>query len=320
MSILSLSHTDLDGISSQIVLRQFKGEITRMNMSYGKIDEYLEILEDYCEYSRPSQVWITDLSFTIKQLDNLLIITEQHKDILFYFIDHHPPKDGFDDSKYNTNNFFIKINKDYSATKNLFLLLIKDISKEKTQYYDKLKEYVEYVDTYDLWRTKEAKFNGSLVYNALFWEFKKDYYYSRFKDEFKLRNSDKETYRGLVNKKNKLFNKLDKSGRIFRHQKRIFMIFLDDFQNYIQLDYPDFDTYIIITSYNSVSIRIKQGLSDEGKLKDIIVNKMLDNDKVSNAGGHNQAFGGTLKDITVKEQIEFSKELLQIVDNGLDTI
>ena len=88
MSVLSLSHSDLDGISSQIVLRAKFGEITRMNISYGKIYEYLEIIEDYCYRSRPSEVFVTDLSFQYSELQKLAEIATNNPAINFYFIDH----------------------------------------------------------------------------------------------------------------------------------------------------------------------------------------------------------------------------------------
>ena len=323
MSILSLSHNDLDGVSSQIVLRRHLGEITRMNISYGKIDEYLEIIQDYCNHQRPSQVWVTDLSFDYEQLKKLNKIAQNNSRIKFYFIDHHPFLEPYD--SLGLDNFVIIINSKASATKLTHLYLKYNFNSKKFNASLKdLDEYVEYVNAYDLWLKDEPRFKGSVVYNELFWDFKRDYYFSRFKDELKLRNADKERYKELMKKKVKLFDKMDKSGRIFRHEpdgnKRIFMIFLDDYKNHIPLDYEGFDVYVIVSSYGGVSIRLRNNLSDTGELKDIIVSEALKHKDVSAAGGHPRAFGIKLKDTSssAHNQVEFSKFLLGVIDRALD--
>jgi len=321
MSILSLSHNDLDGLSSQIVLRQHLGEITRMNISYGKIDEYLEIVQEYCSHTRPSQVWITDLSFTYNQLERVSQIANENKNIMFYFIDHHPFKEEY--NHLISDNLKILINNKASATKLTHLYLKHNFNNKKFNVSLKdLDEYVEYTNTYDLWLKDEPRFKGSIVYNELFWDFKRDYYFTRFKDEFKLRNADKEKYKELMKKKVKLFDKLDKSGRIFRHEpdgnKRIFMIFLDDYKNHITIDYEGFDVYIIVSSYGGVSIRFRDNLSDTGELKDIIVSEILKHENVDTAGGHPRAFGMKLADTSAHHQVEFAKYLLEVIDKALD--
>ena len=323
MSILSLSHNDLDGVSSQIVLRKYKGEITRMNFGYNKIDEYLEILSDYCGHQRPTEVWITDLSFTFEQLKKVNEIAKYNNEIKFYFIDHHPiPCDQKEIANLITSNLIIIISNKASATKLIFLYLKNNFLPLQKKEENELKEYVEYTNTYDLWLKDEPRFKGSIVYNELFWNFKRDYYFTRFKDEFKLRNTDKEKYKELMKKKVKLFDKLDNSGRIFRHEpdgnKRIFMIFLDDYKNHVTIDYEGFDVYIIVSSYGGVSIRFRDNLSDTGELKDIIVTEVLKHENVDTAGGHPKAFGMKLNDTSVHHQIEFSKFLLEVVDKALD--
>jgi len=315
MSILSVSHNDLDGISAQIILRQFVGELTRMNVSYGKIDEYLEIINEYCQHHRPAQVWVTDLSFTFEQLNKLSNIAKMFPDIQFYFIDHHPFSEDYNQLK--NKNFMILINQKASATKLTYLFCKNNIKQNNDK---DLQNYVEYVNTYDLWIKDSPLFKGSLVYNELFWEFKKDYYFTRFKDEFKLRNADKDRYIEMMKKKKKLFDKLEKAGRIFRHEKRIFMIFLDDYKNHVTIDYSGFDSYIIVSSYGGVSIRLRDGLSDDGKLKDAIIKRVLEHENIETGGGHPKAFGTLIVDATAHKQVQFARELLKIIDEELDNL
>jgi len=325
MSILSCSHNDLDGVASQIVIRKFKGELTRMNINYNKIDEYIEIINDYCTVNRPSEVWITDLSFTIEQLEKLFEITKSNSNILFTFIDHHPFKEDY--KHLLRPNFKIIISDKASATKLVFKYLEHNLKDNYNNYNNWIKEletFVEYVNVYDLWIREDKKFKGSLVYNELFWEFKKDYFFSRFKDDWKLRNSEKEKFKEMMDKKYKLFEKLDKSGRIFRHEpegnKRIFMIFLDDFKNHVTIDYDGFDVYIIISSYGGVSIRLRDNLSNDGKLKDNIIERVLTHKNIETGGGHPKAFGTLLVDASAHNQVEFAQYLLTVVDEELDNL
>jgi len=321
MSILSLSHTDLDGISAQIVLRFFKGEINRMNISYNKIVEYLEIVDEYCIHHKPSEVWITDLSFEYSDLLKLNEIASKNEYVKFYFIDHHPLQCSDNEiKKLKRNNLFLMISDKGSATKLIYLFL----EKTYKRHNKKLSDFVEYVNSYDLWKKEEDTFKGGLVYNELFWSYKKVYFFSRFKDEFTLRESDKEKYKILVNKKNKLFKKLDSSGRIFKHapngNKRIFMIFLDEFFSNVTLDYPDYKIYVIVTSYGSISVRISDKIDNECLLKDKILNDIKDNPLFLKGGGHNKAFGITISEPNPHNLVEFSKNLLEVIDIQMDNL
>ena len=322
MSRLSVSHNDLDGISAQIVIRQFVGDIQRMNISYGKIDEYINIIDEYCGHAKPVEVWVTDLSFTLHQLEKLFEVTKRYTDIKFYFIDHHPFDEDY--SHIKADNLMLLINQKASGTKLTYLFLKNNRTLINNNIKKDLEKYVEFVDVYDLWKKENPLFKGAMVYNELFWEFKKDYYFTRFKDDFKLRNSDKERFKDLMTKKKKLFEKLDKSGRIFRHEpngdKRILMMFIDDFKNHIPLDYPGFDVYILISSYGGISIRLRDDLSDDGTLKDNIVKRVLLNKNVDSCGGHPQAFGANLFDASAHNQIEFGKFILTVVDEELDNL
>jgi len=315
MNILSLSHTDLDGISAQIVLRRKFGTMTRMNISYGKIDEYLDIIQDFCTNRHPDKVFITDLSFTYIQLKKLSYIASINTETLFYFIDHHPFDEDFSNLK--LPNFTIIINKKACATKLTYLYL-----KEKHNLEDntELSNFVNYVNGFDIWQEGTNDFKIGFVYNELFWSYQKDQFWSRFKDEYKLRNSDKENYKNLISKKNKLFKKLDESGRIMRFGKRILLIFIDSFMSHVTIDYPGFHVYVIIRSYGGASIRLNNKAVNNGITKNNLVKKITDTKYVDEAGGHDSAFGLTIKDRASDNMIAFSRELITIIDEELESL
>ena len=96
------------------------------------------------------------------------------------------------------------------------------------------------------------------------------------------------------------------------------MIFLDDYKNHVTIDFEGFDVYVIVSSYGGVSIRFRDNLSDDGILKDLIVNKIMTHENVDTAGGHPKAWGCRLIDTSAHNQVEFSKFLLETIDTALD--
>ena len=318
MSIVSLSHSDLDGISSQIVLRAKFGEITRMNLSYGKIQEYLEILDEHCSRLRPNKVFVTDLSFSYEELKKLNEIAHYNPEVQFYFIDHHPFEENNGDySGLILPNLKIVISDKACATK-LTMLYLK--SNFGLVVSDELEKFVSYVNGYDIWQEGTPEFKVGFVYNELFWEYKMAHFWSKFKDNYKLRAGDKEVYKDLIKKKDKLFAKLEKSGRVMKFEKRILLIFIDTFQGHVTLDYPDFLSYVIIRSNGGVSVRLKSDAVNDGLTKNNIVQKVLNSGYVENAGGHHAAFGTMVTDGTAHNMVEFSKLLVTYIDEELEAI
>ena len=317
MGILSISHIDLDGIGSQIVLRAKFGEITRMNIGYGKIDEYLEILRDYCVRLSPTHVFITDLSFRYEELLELHNIAKLYPQIKFYFIDHHPFEENNGEFKHLLlDNLVIVISDKASATKLTYLYTKSRFGLHK----EGLETFVNYVNAYDIWLDETPEFKVGFVYNEIFWSYKINHFWSRFKDEYKLRNSDKEHYRDLIIKKNKLFTKLEKSGRVMKFANRILLIFIDEYASHVTIDYPEFFSYVIIRSNGGVSVRLKKEAVQEGNTKNNIIEEIMKLDYINNAGGHHGAFGTAIENATPHRMVEFSQYLVSIIDKELEKI
>ena len=313
MSTLSVSHTDLDGIGCQIALRQVFGDITRMNISYNKIDEYIEIIEDYCSHQKPTRVFITDLSFTFEQLQKINYLAKNNPNVHFYFIDHHPFKEDY--KHLSLDNLTILISSKASATKLTYLYLKNNYNPKSSK---DLEDFVNYINAYDIWLQDTPEFKVGFVLNEIFWQYKIPHFWGRFKDSFKLRQGDKDLYRDLMLKKKKLLGKLENSGRMFKlGDNEVFMVFLDDFKSHITLDYPGFKVYVIISSYGGASIRVRHDVKDAEGFKDRIVEKILKLDNIQNAGGHPNAFGCMLIDNDPHKQVEFAKSLLHIIDEEL---
>lgn len=311
--ILSLSHVDLDGVSCQFVLGDCFGMITKMNIGYDKIDEYIENVDGFCTNSKPTSVFITDLSFTYEQLNRLTRVVDRHEDILFYFIDHHPFEEDFKDLK--RSNFVIIISNKASASMLTYKYLESRFNYKPNNI---IGQYIKNVNAYDIWSENESEFKVGFVYNELFWNYGIKHFVSRFNGNYNLNNKDKEKYKEIIGKKNKLFNKLKESGRIFEiENKSIFMIFIDEFISHVTLDFKGFKTYIIVTSRGSISVRLKD-VKDKGAMKNLVFKKVSFLPNILNYGGHDAAFGIKLIDNSPKLLIEFSKELLNIMNDYLN--
>jgi len=312
--ILSVSHIDLDGIGCQIVLNKFYKNTTNMNINYDKIDEYFYIIDDFIYNHKTEIVYITDLSFSILQLEKLNDLAIKHFDVNFYFIDHHPYEDY--SHILRPNNLKIFISNKASAT----LLTYKFISHKFKIKYKELEEFISYINAYDIWLQNKKEFKGGLVFNETFWHLKLKQFYFRYKDNFKLRNSDKEYYKEMLLKKTNYWIKAEKQGKIFKQKNRIFMVIGEDYQSYIQLDFPNYKAYIILTSYGKTSIRFVGDEFTDGILTKKIIKEMEKHPLISNIGGHNKAFAMSLKENSSSNQANIAKYILNLIDKKLEEI
>jgi len=319
--LLSLSHTDLDGIGSQIVLRELLGISTKMNTSYGKIDEYLDNVNDYCYHNNPKYVFITDLSFNDKLFDKLKNIADNFLHITFVFIDHHPFGDT---TKWKSNNLKIIITSKASATKLVFKYLMankKEYNINNLDYtrINEMEDFVEMVNAYDIWLEKEnpTLFKKGFFLNELFWEYGINHFYSRFSSDFKIRNNDKETYKDIVSKKNKQFKKIEESGKLLKiGDEDLLMIFTDSYHAFVTIDFPGYKIYVILTSNGRVSVRLKDFKNAELVSKNL-QERVRELESVSECGGHEKAFGISLINNEPKVLLNFAKEFMFIVGNEI---
>ena len=214
------------------------------------------------------------------------------------------------------NNLTIVISPKASATKLTYLFL-----KSNFGLNDKdLLQFVDYVNAYDIWLDDTQEFKVGFVYNELFWDYKLSAFWGKFKDNYKLRANDKERYKTLIQKKDKLFAKLEKSGRVMKFSNRILLIFIDDFQGHVTIDYPGFYAYAIIRSNGSCSVRLKSDAVAEGNTKRGVIQKMTEANLTDTAGGHDGAFGLNILNPTAHQMVEFSKSLVTYMDEELEKI
>jgi oligoribonuclease NrnB/cAMP/cGMP phosphodiesterase (DHH superfamily) len=312
-NIISLSHIDLDGISCQLLLDQAYTNIKQYNCNYNDISEYLEYIDDNCSEFRPSKVFITDLSFEIKYAIQLAHIIKHHSNIEFIYIDHHPYKDDllevFNKMKALSNFKFIHSIK-ASATKLTYMYL----SKSFTFKNAKIESYVEAVNAYDLWLLDSDMFKVGFVYNTLFFSYKIKPFFFEFRDLFSLKEKHKVLYKDIVKQKDEYFLKLRENKLIFEDGDKIFL-FADEHKGWITLEFPNFDYYVIASTYGGMSVRISKNISEEkaSEIKHYIIENK-DMTQVSNIGGHDRAFGLKIESPTIDLMIMHVQDLSKLLD------
>lgn len=316
-STLSLSHIDLDGISCQLVLEQRYPNTKMYNCNYDKIPEFLDYIDDNCTEYRPDRVFITDLSFEKPNAIKLARIIKTHPNINFIYIDHHPYDEElmsvFTKIKESLSNFTFIHSLKASATK----LTYKFLDKQKSFNNPVMEKYVESVNAYDIWIQDSEHFKAGFVYNELFFNYKLKVYFFEMRDSFKLKPKHKERYVELVKEKTKYFDKVKRDKLIFTDNDKLF-IFADEFKSWITLDFPDFDYYVIASTYARISVRMSDRITDEHaeKVKNYIIDNK-DMNGVISLGGHHKAFGVTLEpDTSLDRLIMHVQDLSKLLDSA----
>jgi len=317
--IFNLSHYDLDGVGCNIVLYQFFKNFVRDNSSYSNLKEKLFEMDDYLSRTPYIKyVFVTDLAFEEEQFEILNSIAKRHKNIQFYLIDHHPPKCNF--KQFNDENLKIIISNKASATKLTYLFLKKNykiFGIEPDDYFNqKLKEFVEYVDAYDLWKKETPEFQVGFDYNELFWNYKLDTFFNKFKNNFELSNKDIEKIKEIKSSIKEHFEKLEKNKLIFKDDK-VLLIFTDKFQNYVTLKYKAKIYFIAdISRPGKFSVRISDDVKNPEKIQKVIIDKIKSFGNVDNIGGHFNAFGFNISDDSVQGVMKFSEKIANTFIKG----
>lgn len=154
-TIHHLSHTDLDGYSCQLVMKQTPYRLFNYNANYGaEVKQTLElIVENVTKNAVDATILITDLNLTADEsrwLDSEVNkLKENKKNITLLLLDHHGS--GEDSAKkYDWYN----LDTARSATKITY-----DYAKENFEFNEPvwMEKFVNIVNAVDLWKMEEAE-------------------------------------------------------------------------------------------------------------------------------------------------------------------
>lgn len=305
--IISLSHTDLDGSGAQIVLANTFSNVIYYNASYGKIQEYLEIVEDTITDSEPCVVFITDLMFKGDDYDGLINLCNRKPNVRFFYIDHHT----YDFELKGLSNLKIIHSLTESGTMLTYNFLHNRVNP-------KIKKLIECINAFDLHLVDSPYYKVGFVLNELFWFYKQKLFFKKFREPREnelLNNKEKEEYKAILLEKDEVFSKCESNGTLFKIDNLIILSFLDKYFSFFLQDY-DFEMYVNIASYGGVSVRFSDRMSETRA--EYIRNKLLtfldEGDWSVSHGGHVRAWGISLKENDPTFMLKFAEKFLLEAD------
>jgi hypothetical protein len=299
MNVL-ITHYDLDGVASAIIMHQGMKFDKMFKGGYHKFDDFIKWTP------QGANVVVADCSFSVDQFARL-----KQKANKIIFIDHHPDSLAIKETFTNDIVIFDK----EKAGAGLCLDFIQSKKKLNKEFH----MLANAANHYDLFNRESEpdwfKFGYDL--NILFWEYHFDDFFARFKNGFQgFLAEEKDCIKAAKLKRDK-----DIADSSFipmgESIKGLFCVpTVNNIINDIPYGKPGYEVYYIITRYaksTSVSVRC---LNKDIDLTDYV--KYAESlPQVSSAGGHPQASGITFKGIVDDEVIVEAVQLVQQqLDNG----
>jgi oligoribonuclease NrnB/cAMP/cGMP phosphodiesterase (DHH superfamily) len=307
--IKQLSHTDLDGVGACIPVKLLAD---RMNKEYVYENiSYDEITDTLLSFEFGKVNFITDLNFQLEEIELLLRIVEVSPTKQFFYYDHHQYSD--EEMKYlnfaqdNFDNFKFEINIDICGAQITYNHLEKHIGDEN------LKSLINVINIYDTWKVRDPLFNEAFLLDKVFWYVAKNHTFHEFmfrleKNNWILPEDFKQAQQSMIQNKLRDYKEFEENGMILKGD-HIFVIPSVEWINDTRFDYPEFKVYFGFNpNKKKVSVRVADNYP---QIKEFITS-IVDKDKIISIGGHQFAFG-----ITLKEEaniIEVVKEISEKVE------
>lgn len=266
---ISLTHYDLDGISSQILLSKIFNIQFKFNSSYENINSKLDEIENLVLSRNIKRVIISDLALKKDNLIKLEKIIKINPNIEFYIFDHHDIDIYFLSYLKENYNIIFELDSNKSSTKIIFEKYENYLKESlKNDIFNNLKDYVSNVNSYDLWLTNEPNFKFGMLLNELFWYSGDSVFFTTLnQNNFKIPDFFKSRYEKIVKDKDEYFEILENNKLIFKdfENQNILIVFCSKYKNFISLDYES-EIYIIIDrkyiTIKSKNTNIKKILKD----------------------------------------------------------
>lgn len=302
---INLSHNDMDGAGSNLVLREKFPDIKTYHVAYNDISEHLRYIDvDITHHTKI--VFITDLSFAEHDLVELVRLAMRHTHVTFVYIDHHHYEGErgvlFEKIK-KVPNIKVKHEIGTSGTK-----LTYQFTKSTHEDLGKL---VDWIDAFDIWRLDDPKFQVGFFLNTIFWEFKMSgFKYQLFAEDYKIPASFKKAYKEIINDKNEYVKSLEANNLILKNDEtKVFVAFCDRHKSFFQMDFPDYQIHVLpYISKSNISVRLNAHIpeADAHEFRDMVIDYCSSFPDYISGGGHAHAFGITVE----KSQPEHQKLMM----------
>lgn len=251
MSVINITHYDLDGVGSAICLKKVYGKTTVLPTGYNKLLQTIIDVEFHIQNA--NILYITDL-----QLDSdcLKVLNEYIKkyDIEIHLYDHHQ------NIKHLIHEFCPHIIYEYSLKLSGTGLTYKRFRNylKKLDDYKLYDDFFHSVNSFDLWDVGSQHFTKGTNYNDLFWEYKFDKFIDIYSNLSSINiNGENRDLNRIQDNKTKYFNYLKSQSQLLQNETWC-ISFADKYINELQMFYPTHKYYINITSKGNVSLRVNQ--------------------------------------------------------------
>ena len=314
---INLSHNDMDGAGSNIVLREKFPDMDSFHVGYNDIKETLQLISDDISYFT-KVLFVTDLAFDVGDFNELMRIAESNPDLKIVYIDHHPyeeeAQEAFDELS-SMVNVYTKHVIGKSAT-----MLCYEFIKSDDEDLGKL---VTWIDAYDIYKELSDPVNFKIgnFLNTIFWSIKMSGFKTNLiNNDYKIPKFFKTLYKETIEDKNQYFEKLIKNGLVvFDDENSILLSFCDRHKSFWQMDYPEYEFYVLPyqSKSNNISVRIDNGLDDEWAtiIKNAVINYAEKSPWLISAGGHHHAFGITLdKNMPKEDHLTFVSGIIDVLE------
>lgn len=292
MKHLILSHYDLDGIGC--VINIYNTIKNKENFQYHLVgyttldDKFRKMEKDEADV-----LWITDLNLrqeNIAAIAELALKLDLKKIIL---VDHHVYEYDLraEIEKYGkdfSDKFTTVIDRSACATATLYRLF-----KSANEHVSHLKELSEIINVYDTWMKTSKYWNDAYALNDLFWEYKYQTFFAKFKDGYFPTEEDIEVSNIIRTERDEYVKYTIDNYFVGSEEERTVFILNPDckYTNHFTLVFRDVNNYVILKECRpesfSYSIRL---YNDE---LDLTIQTLFDKIKqmgvdVITSGGHDK--------------------------------
>jgi len=298
-----LTHNDLDGYGCRFVLEdKYKFESV-IHTSYDDCFDNLKALKE--TKTEDKTLFITDLNF---KKDDLKAMIELLKDgwKISYF-DHHKYEEKelqvFEKLKEKYDFKYI-IDTSFCATK-----ILGNVFKPQNE---NLRNLIDIIDTYDVWRLESPLWNKAFAINNIFYNVGENVFYKKVKENnYKIPEKFKRDYKEYLKRKDEYFKRMEKEGRISIADKvALFIMDSYEFSSFVQFDYPNYIHYIIAYPFaKRLSLRHKD-IDDEEMEEKFQKLMKIAHPSIKSLGGHLHAQGVTLHREATPQDIQEVIELI----------
>jgi oligoribonuclease NrnB/cAMP/cGMP phosphodiesterase (DHH superfamily) len=306
-----VTHGDFDGIASVVnvynIIENPETSFQYFAVGYHSIDKVLKNLsKDTFDI-----LWVLDLNLTKEQIDLLKNVT--CKKIIW--IDHHhydfDVKEYIISSRLNCSFF-------HDESKSACIAVNDFITHNWPEAQKRCESFCVLGDIYDMWRKESPDWNKAYAINDLFWEYRYEKFFKKFKDGYSLDQEDKETITRIHKERNAYTEDTIENHLQFNEEAKIAYVLNPKCQhiNHITLVYPA-NFYVIMKEFDdkriAYSVRVYD-LDFNLTLQEVFAIIKKEGVAVNTSGGHEKV-GGI--EIPFEENQKFLETINKIFEGKL---